>query len=56
MTWVAQGRAYLDLSLPGAVTDETAKLLQSYYVGDVTREQIISRLDRTWQRALVAAQ
>ncbi len=56
MTWVAQGRAYLDLSLPGAVTDETAKLLQSYYVGDVTRDQIISRLDRTWQRALVAAQ
>ncbi len=56
MTWVADGHAYLDLSLPGAVTDETAKLLQSYYVGDVTREQIITRLDRTWQRALVAAQ
>ena len=55
LTWVAQGHAYLDLSLPGAVTDETAKLLQSYYVGDVTREQIISRLDQTWNRAVTAA-
>jgi raffinose/stachyose/melibiose transport system substrate-binding protein len=56
MTWVADGHAYLDLSLPGAVTDETAQLLQSYYVGDVTREEIIERLDQTWQRAITAAQ
>jgi raffinose/stachyose/melibiose transport system substrate-binding protein len=56
MTWVADGHAYLDLSLPGAVTDETARLLQSYYVGDVTREEIISRLDQTWERAIASAQ
>ena len=56
MGWVAEGHAYLDLSLPGAVTDETAKLLQSYYVGDVTKDEIISRLDLTWQQAVASAQ
>lgn len=52
MEYVAEGRAYLDLSLPGGVTDETAKLLQSYYVGDVTKEDIIRELDRAWSNAL----
>lgn len=56
MTYVAEGHAYLDLSLPGAVTDETAKLLQSYYSGQVTREDIITTLDRTWTRAIAATQ
>ncbi len=52
MSYVAEGHAYLDLSLPGAVTDETAKLLQSYYIGEVTQEEIIERLDQTWARAI----
>ncbi len=52
MTWVADGHAYLDLSLPGAVTDETAQLLQSYYAGEVTKSEIIETLDRTWERAI----
>jgi raffinose/stachyose/melibiose transport system substrate-binding protein len=56
MTWVADGHAYLDLSLPGAVTDETAKLLQSYYTGEVTKADIIARLDQTWGRAISAAE
>ena len=56
MTYVADGHAYLDLSLPGAVTDETAKLLQSYYSGQVTKEEIITTLDRTWNRAIATAQ
>jgi len=56
MTWVADGHAYLDLSLPGAVTDETAKLLQSYYTGDVTKADIIARLDQTWGRSISAAE
>lgn len=55
MEYVEEGHAYLDLSLPGAVTDETAKLLQSYYSDQVTKEQIIKTLDRTWNRALTAA-
>jgi raffinose/stachyose/melibiose transport system substrate-binding protein len=52
MTWVADGHAYLDLSLPGAVTDETAQLLQSYHAGEVTKAEIIEPLDRTWERAI----
>jgi len=56
MEYVADGHAYLDLSLPGAVTDETAKLLQSYYSEQVTKGEIIQTLDRTWNRALAAAQ
>jgi len=56
MEYVADGHAYLDLSLPGAVTDETAKLLQSYYSEQVTKGEIIQTLDRTWKRALAAAQ
>lgn len=56
MTYVAEGQAYLDLSLPGAVTDETARLLQSYYAGEVTKEEIITTLDRTWNRAIAATQ
>lgn len=56
MTYVADGNAYLDLSLPGAVTDETAQLLQSYYSGQVTKDEIISTLDTTWRRAVAAAQ
>ena len=56
MGYVADGYAYLDLSLPGAVTDETAKLLQSYYSGQVTKDEIVQTLDRTWSRAVVATQ
>ena len=56
MGYVADGHAYLDLSLPGAVTDETAKLLQSYYSGQVTKDEIVQTLDRTWSRAVVATQ
>jgi raffinose/stachyose/melibiose transport system substrate-binding protein len=49
--YVAAGRAYRDLVLPGAVTDEQGKLLQSYFVGDVTKEDIIATLDKTFQEA-----
>ena len=54
-SYVAAGRAYRDLVLPKAVTDEQAKLLQSYYVGDVTKKEIISTLDKTFQEANKAA-
>jgi raffinose/stachyose/melibiose transport system substrate-binding protein len=55
MTYVSKGRAYLDLSLPNGVTDETAKMLQSYYTKDVTKEDIINDLDKTWANAIKAA-
>lgn len=56
MTYIAEGRVYLNLSLPGAVTDETAKLIQSYYLKDVSQEQIIEILDRTRAKAVKAGQ
>ncbi|MBB6482129.1 ABC transporter substrate-binding protein [Spirochaeta isovalerica] len=52
LSYVAEGYAYLDLSLPGAVTDETAQLLQSYYLKEVSQDEIIERLDKTWAKAV----
>lgn len=54
--YVAQGKAYQDLKLPNGVTDEQAKLLQSYFVKEVTKEQFISMMDKAWANAVKAAQ
>lgn len=54
MSYVADGKAYRDLSLPGGVTDETAQLLQAYYAGTVTKEEFIKTLDNAWAAALKA--
>ncbi|MFC5401453.1 ABC transporter substrate-binding protein [Cohnella soli] len=54
-TYVSQGKAYQDLKLPNGVTDEQAKLLQSYYAKDVTQEQFIKTMDKTWANAVKAA-
>jgi len=53
--YVAKGKAYQDLPLPGGVTGETAKMLQSYYTGSVTQEQIIAALDKAWADSLKTA-
>jgi raffinose/stachyose/melibiose transport system substrate-binding protein len=50
-SYVAQGRAYQDLVLPSAVTDEQGKLLQEYYVGTVTQDQFIEQMDKAFQNA-----
>ncbi len=49
--YVAAGRAYQDLVLPSSVTDEQGRLLQEYYVGTVTVDDIITRLDAAFQAA-----
>lgn len=49
--YVAAGRAYQDLVLPNAVTDEQGKLLQSYYVKQITKADFISTMDKTFQAA-----
>lgn len=54
MTYVSQDKAYQDLSLPNGVTDETAKMLQSYYAKSVTKEDIIKALDKVWAAAIKA--
>lgn len=53
--YVANGQAYQDLKLPNGVTDEQAKLLQSYYAKTVTKEQFIKTMDKTWAAAVKAA-
>ncbi|HWQ97689.1 MAG TPA: extracellular solute-binding protein [Clostridia bacterium] len=49
--YVANGRAYQDLVLPSAVTDEQGKLLQEYYVGNITVDQFIARMDEVFKQA-----
>jgi raffinose/stachyose/melibiose transport system substrate-binding protein len=49
--YVAAGRAYQDLVLPASVTNEQGKLLQEWYVGSITVEDIIQRLDKAYQDA-----
>ena len=49
--YVAAGRAYQDLVLPSSVTDEQGRLLQEYYVGSVTVDEIIERLDAAFRAA-----
>lgn len=49
--YVTAGRAYTDLVLPQAVTDEQGKLLQSYYLKKVTKDQFIQTMDKTFKDA-----
>ncbi|HAS74856.1 MAG TPA: sugar ABC transporter substrate-binding protein [Clostridiales bacterium UBA8960] len=48
-SFVAAGKAYKDLVLPSAVTDEQGKLLQEYYVKTVTKEAFIKRMDEVYK-------
>jgi raffinose/stachyose/melibiose transport system substrate-binding protein len=52
MSYVALGRGYRDLSLPGAVTGEQAKLLQSYFAKTVTKAEFIQTIDEVWANSL----
>ncbi|MFD0671042.1 ABC transporter substrate-binding protein [Cohnella sp. GCM10027633] len=54
-SYVSQGKAYLDLQMPPGVTDEQAKLLQSYYSKDVSKEDFIKTMDATWAKAVKVA-
>lgn len=49
--YVEAGRSYQDLVLPQAVTEEQGKLLQEYYVGAVTKEDIIKALDAKFKES-----
>jgi raffinose/stachyose/melibiose transport system substrate-binding protein len=55
-SYVEQGRAYQDLVIPSAVTDEQGKLLQELYVGSVNVDQIINQLDQAFKNANRLAQ
>ncbi len=49
--YVEAGRSYQDLVLPSSVTDEQGKLLQEYYVGSVTKDDMIKILDSKFKDA-----
>lgn len=51
-SYVSKGQAYIDLVLPNGVTDEQAKLLQSYYAKEVKQEDFIKTMDKTWANAV----
>ncbi|MFU8793037.1 MAG: ABC transporter substrate-binding protein [Acholeplasmataceae bacterium] len=52
MSYVEDGKAYLEKALPNGVTDETAVMLQEYYAGTKTQAQVIQAIDDAWARAL----
>lgn len=52
MSYVEQGKAYLEEALPNGVTDETAVMLQEYYAGTKTRNEVIEAIDAAWASAL----
>jgi raffinose/stachyose/melibiose transport system substrate-binding protein len=52
MSYVEDGKAYLEKALPNGVTDETAVMLQEYYLGNKTRQEVIDAIDTAWANAL----
>lgn len=50
-SFVAASKAYKDLVLPSAVTEEQGKLLQEYYVKTVTKEDFIKRMDEVFRNS-----
>jgi raffinose/stachyose/melibiose transport system substrate-binding protein len=52
MTYVAAGKAYLEQGLPNGVTDETAVMLQEYYAGTKTKQEVIDAIDAVWRSTL----
>lgn len=54
MTYVEEGRAYEEVVYPSGVGDQIAKLLQNYYLGDLSKEDMIKELDRVWANGLKA--
>ncbi|MCM2531243.1 extracellular solute-binding protein [Neobacillus pocheonensis] len=48
-TYVAEGKAYQDPSIPSSVKDESQKIFQSYFAGDASKKDVIADLDRAWK-------
>lgn len=52
MSYVADGKAYLEKGLPNGVTDVTATALQDYYSGTKTKQEVIDAIDQAWASAI----
>lgn len=48
-TYVEAGKSVVDPSIPQAVKDESGIILQAYWQGTATKEQVMSDLDTTWK-------
>lgn len=49
ISYMEAGKAYVDPSIPQAVKDESGKMLQAYYSGAVSQEDVIKALDDAWK-------
>lgn len=49
LKYVNEGKAYQDPSVPQAVKDESGKVLQGYYSGQLNQQQVIDALDKAWK-------
>lgn len=52
MSYVALDKAYLEQGLPNGVTDETAAMLQEYYAGTKTKQEVIDAIDAAWRSTI----
>ena len=49
ITYVEEGKSYIDPSIPQAVKDESGKMLQAYYSNIATQQEVIDALDESWR-------
>ena len=49
VAYVGEGKAYVDPSIPQAVKDESGKMLQAYYAGSATQDEVLTALDDSWK-------
>ncbi|WVX13608.1 extracellular solute-binding protein [Paenibacillus peoriae] len=47
--YVKQGKSYQDARIPQAVKDEAGKALQSYFVGQMSQDDVVKALDKAWK-------
>lgn len=47
--YVKEGKSYQDPAIPQSVKDEVGKALQSYYAGQLSQDEVLTALDKTWK-------
>jgi raffinose/stachyose/melibiose transport system substrate-binding protein len=52
MVYVKQGKGYIDPKLPQAEKDEVGPAIQSYYLRDMSKADVIKALDNAWKSSL----
>ncbi|WP_138753152.1 ABC transporter substrate-binding protein [Paenibacillus sinopodophylli] len=46
--YVKEGKSYQDPAIPQAVKDEVGKGLQAYYAGQISQDDVLKALDKSW--------